>query len=57
MSIMTILYKPIKGATIQCPEGGLEFLSRENYWFQPGSAARRKFHILLNVYIIERFWK
>ena len=30
--------------------GGLEFLLRVNYLFQPGSAARWKFHILLHVY-------
>ena len=36
--------------------GGLEFLSRANYLFQPGSAARWKFHILLHVFI-EQFLK
>ena len=49
-----------KGSTIQYPGGGggLKFLSRGNYLFQPGSAVRWKFHILLHVYImyIEQFY-
>ena len=42
-----------KGDTIRYPGGGggLEFFSRANDLFQPGSAARWKFHILLHVYI------
>ena len=49
------------GAIIHCTGGGggggeVEFLSRANYLFQPGSAAHRKFHILLHVYI-EQFLK
>ena len=36
--------------------GGQEYLSRTNYLFQPGSAARWKFHILLHVYM-EQFLK
>ena len=36
--------------------GGLEFLSRANYLFQPDSAARWKFQIVLHVYI-EQFLK
>ena len=31
--------------------GGVEFLSRANYLFQPSSAARWKFQIVLHVYI------
>ena len=47
-----------KGATIQYPGGGggVEFLSRANYLFQPDSAARWKFQILLHNYI-EQFLK
>ena len=48
-----------EGATIQSPrgeEGGLQFLSRRNYLFQPGPAARWKFQILLHVYVW-KFWK
>ena len=39
----------VKGATIQSPGGGggLEFLSLTNCLFQPGSAARCKFQIVL----------
>ena len=41
-----------KGATIRFPGGGgQEYLSRANYLFQPGSAARWKFHISLHVYM------
>ena len=47
----------VKGATIRFPGGGgQEYLSRANYLFQPGSAARWKFHILLHVYM-EQFLK
>ena len=48
----------VKGATIRFPGGGggQEYLSRANYLFQPGSAARWKFHILLHVYM-EKFLK
>ena len=40
-----------KGATIQSSwRGGLDFLSRTNYLFQPGSAAHLKFDYI-HVYI------
>ena len=50
------LVRCTKGATIRFPEGGQEYLSRANHLFQPGSAARWKFHILWHVYM-EQFLK
>ena len=45
-----------KGDTIRYPGGGgVQFLSRANDLFQPGSAARWKFHILIHVYIEQLF--
>ena len=52
---MAVSSSHAKGATIRFPGGG-GYLSRANYLFQPGSAARWKFHILLHVYM-EQFLK
>ena len=40
VSICSLDHRGAKGGTIRYPEGGLEFLSRANYLFQPGSVAR-----------------